>query len=192
MRTNLFLRWLRKTFCCFRGHNFFISTSSYQSFLKIYLLRESLGKLQSKMCQCRTLAHVRCQKWQREYEIIELNYTASWMIITYELYIRHSGVLYTGCFTAARVRGPVYWEQSEGRERQGQSDLCNDCGDERSFHFGCLDNGDFSPLESISLSFRLYQGNYSLSQHVKMVVRWLHNCSNRGCYRGCGRTKELK
>lgn len=123
MRTNLFLRWLRKTFCCFQGHNFFISTSSYQSFLKIYLLRESLGKLQhnfvtSKMRQCRTLAHVRCQKWQREYEIIELNYTASWMIITCDLYIRHSGVLYTGCFTAVRVRPSLLgakWRQRKTR-----------------------------------------------------------------------------
>lgn len=114
------------------------------------------------------------------------------MIKTYDLYIRHLGVLYTGCFTAVHVRGPVYWEQSEGRKRQGQSDLYSDCGDERSFHFGCLDNGDFSPLESISLWLRLYQGNDSLSQHVKMVVRRLHNCSNRGCYRGCGRTKEVK
>lgn len=88
-------------------------------------------------------------------------------------------VLHSGCSGDVRVRAPVCWEQSEGRKRQGQSDPHCDCGDERSFHFGCLDNGDFSPLDSISSGFRLYKGNYFLSWHVKMVARWLHITSKQ-------------
>lgn len=59
------------------------------------------------------------------------------------------------------VRGPLFiGSKSEDGGRQGQSDPSADCGDERSFHFGCLDNGDFSPLDSISRGFRLHNGNY--------------------------------
>ena len=50
--------------------------------------------------------------------------------------------------------------QKEGRERQGQSDPYGYCGDERSFHLGWLDNGDFSLLGSISFSLRVYPRNY--------------------------------
>lgn len=54
----------------------------------------------------------------------------------------------------------LFGKQKDGRKRQGQRDLCSYCGDERSYHFGCFDNGDFSLLGSISFSLRLYQGNY--------------------------------
>lgn len=55
------------------------------------------------------------------------------------------------------------------RRRQGQSDLYSDCVDERPFHFGRLDNGDFSLLESMSFGFRLYQGNLF---YIAMWKRW--------------------
>ena len=59
---------------------------------------------------------------------------------------------------------------TERRRRQGQSDLYSDCGgDERPSHFGRLDNGNFSLLESMSFGLRLYQGNYFLYCRVKTV-----------------------
>lgn len=65
------------------------------------------------------------------------------------------------CFAAVRLRASVYLGGKRmAKKRQGQSDLCGYYVDERSYHFGCFDNGDFSLLGSISFSLRLYQGNY--------------------------------
>lgn len=68
--------------------------------------------------------------------------------------------MHTGCFMVSFVSLRLSGRQTEGRKRQGRLDLHSYCGDERSFHFGCLDNGDFSLLGSISFSLRLYKGNY--------------------------------
>lgn len=76
------------------------------------------------------------------------------------------------------------WFIWKAEKRQGQSDLYSYCGDERSFHFVCLDNGDFSLLGSISL-FSDYQGNYTASFCITA-------CENRGCYRSSGRTKKVR
>lgn len=73
------------------------------------------------------------------------------------------------------MRDPLFiGSKSKDGGRQGQSDPSTDRGDERSFHFGCLDNGDFSPLDSISLGFRLHHGNYF---PTRAVLQW----RRRGC-----------
>lgn len=68
------------------------------------------------------------------------------------------------------MRDPLFiGSKSKNGGRQGQSDPSTDRGDERSFHFGCLDNGDFSPLDSISLGFRLHNGNCF---PTRAVLQW--------------------
>lgn len=65
------------------------------------------------------------------------------------------------CFAAVSLGASVYLGGKRmAKKRQGQSDLRSYYVDERSYHFGCFDNGDFSLLGSISFSLRLYQGNY--------------------------------